>query len=49
MTNDPMTELQTAVAQQHELFVSYIEAGFTREEALAIIKTIVVEAMRQEP
>lgn len=49
MTDDPLTELQTAVAQQHELFVSYIEAGFTRDEALDIIKTIVVEAMRQDP
>lgn len=48
MTHDPLTDLQAFVAQQHELFVAYQEAGFTRDEALELIKTVVVEAMRQE-
>lgn len=36
---DPFTELQAL--QLHELFKSYIDAGFRREEALEIIKALV--------
>lgn len=34
---DPMTQLATGVAQQHEMFMAYVDAGFTRPEALKII------------
>lgn len=34
---DPMTMLAQGAAAQHEIFMAYVEAGFTRPEALAII------------
>ena len=35
--NEPLTQLQAGVAQQHEMFTAYVGAGFTRPEALKII------------
>ena len=34
---EPMSALAEGVAQQHEMFMAYVEAGFTRPEALKII------------
>jgi len=34
---DPMTMLATGAAAQHEIFMAYVAAGFTRPEALSII------------
>ena len=34
---EPLTGLAESVAQQHEMFMAYVEAGFTRPEALKII------------
>lgn len=34
---DPMTILATGAAAQHEIFMAYVTAGFTRQEALSII------------
>ncbi len=34
---DPMTMLAQGAAAQHEIFMAYVAAGFTRPEALAII------------
>lgn len=39
---DPITQLQAGVAQQHEMFTAYVDAGFTRPEALKIIIAIIV-------
>lgn len=39
---DPITQLQAGVAQQHEMFTAYVESGFTRPEALKIIIAIIV-------
>lgn len=39
---DPLTQLQTGVAQQHEMFMAYVHAGFTRPEALKIIISFIV-------
>jgi hypothetical protein len=39
---DPMTQLAAGVAQQHEMFTAYVEAGFTRPEALKIMIAIIV-------
>lgn len=41
----PISELAAAAAQMHELFTSYIEAGFTREEALDLIKTLLFRSL----
>jgi hypothetical protein len=34
---DPISALAAGVAQQHEMFMAYVDAGFTRPEALKII------------
>lgn len=34
---DPISALAEGVAQQHEMFMAYVDAGFTRPEALKII------------
>ncbi len=34
---DPMTQLQSAAASLHELFLAYQNAGFTRAEALYLV------------
>ena len=34
---DPLTELAKGAAQAHELFMAYVDAGFTRQEALQIV------------
>ncbi len=34
---DPISALAEGVAQQHEMFMTYVGAGFTRPEALKII------------
>ncbi|MEU7431068.1 hypothetical protein AB0B07_09455 [Streptomyces sioyaensis] len=39
---DPMTTLAEAATGLHELYESFIAAGFTRDEALEVIKAIVV-------
>jgi hypothetical protein len=39
---DPLTQLQAGVAQQHEMFMAYVDAGFTRPEALKIIIAIII-------
>jgi len=38
---DPITELAAAAAQLHELYASYVEAGFTEHQAFELIKTII--------
>ena len=42
---DPMSELGAAAAQVHELFTSYVDAGFTRAEALQIVIAIITVKM----
>jgi hypothetical protein len=40
MTNaprDPFSELTAAAMSVHELFITYVDVGFTREEALRLI------------
>jgi hypothetical protein len=37
---DPITQLAAAAAQVHELYLSYIEAGFTEAQAFDLVKTI---------
>lgn len=42
-----MDDLNTAGIALHELLLSYTRAGFTRKEALDLVKTSLVEAQRQ--
>lgn len=37
ITPDPMTLLAAAAVQMHELFRSYVEAGFTEEQAMELL------------
>lgn len=41
MPQDPIGQLAEGAAQLHELFMSYVDAGFTRSEALQIIIGII--------
>ena len=37
---DPISVLATGAIQVHELFDAYVQAGFTRPEALSLVQTI---------
>ena len=43
---DPITQLAAAAAQLHELYNSYLEAGFTEHQAFDIVKTILAANAR---
>ena len=43
---NPFNELDVGAVGAHELFMSYVRAGFTRAEALEIVKTIMIEFVR---
>lgn len=45
MSDQPTTIREQAIIQ-HEIFTSYIDAGFTREEALELLKVQVIEGIR---
>lgn len=34
-----INDMRTQALAQHEVFLSYVEAGFTRAEALELVKT----------
>lgn len=38
-----LTELAAAAAQLHELFSSYLEAGFTAEQALQLVIALITQ------
>jgi hypothetical protein len=43
---DPITELAAAAAQMHELFRSYVEAGFTENQALYLLGQLISGSVR---
>ncbi len=45
-SEDPLSPLMTGATALHENMMSLISAGFTREEALRIIMTMLTEAIR---
>jgi len=45
---DPLTGLAAGVAQQHEMFTAYVDAGFTRPEALKIIIALLIDMQNSE-
>lgn len=50
MDKEILTDLQMRAAGTHELFMAYVGAGFTREEALQIILVIISTGMQtQQP
>ncbi len=42
---DPITQLAAAAVQLHELYSSYIEAGFSEPQAFDLVKTILAASM----
>lgn len=44
MNNFPFTDIQIASVQMHELFTAWVDAGFTREEALQLLISSIIQA-----
>lgn len=42
---DPFSMAESAVAM-HEIYISFIDAGFTEDQAMEIVKTMIVEGVR---
>lgn len=47
MSDEPMTPLLMGAAALHENMLAYVQAGFTRDEALKIVIAMLTEAMRR--
>ncbi len=43
---DPITQLAEGAASAHELFLAYVNAGFTENQALYLVAQMVTTAMR---
>ncbi len=41
MPNNPVSQLLASAIQMHELMMSYVEAGFSPEQAFVLVQTIV--------
>lgn len=46
MPTDPVSQLAEAATQMHEMFVSYVNAGFTDQQALYLVGQMVQASMR---
>jgi hypothetical protein len=46
---DPMSQLATGAAQQHELFMAWVNAGFTRAEAMQLLLVVVEAGIAKGP
>ena len=46
--NDPSTPLRDAAVVMHEMLLAYVDAGFTREEAMRLILQHVQKAAPPE-
>lgn len=44
---DPITLLGEAAAQIHEVFLSYVAAGFTEQQALYLVGQILTASIRK--
>ncbi len=43
---EPLTDLAVAAAHQHELFLAWVDAGFTPDQAMDLLVAVVVELFR---
>lgn len=43
---DPMGSMRETAISQHEMYMSWLAAGFTAEQALELLKTVVAEIIR---
>jgi hypothetical protein len=46
--NDPMTALMEAASMTHEMFKSYINAGFTEQQALYLVSQLVISMVQSQ-
>jgi hypothetical protein len=46
---DPVTELMALAAQTHEMFLSYLAAGFTEPQALYLVASVITAGIRPTP
>lgn len=46
--DDPFTPMAAAASQMHEMFLAYVEAGFTRDEALRLIIGIITAGIPKQ-
>lgn len=42
---DPLTELAAGAAQVHEMYLAYIQAGFTEQQAFELTKSILIASI----
>ncbi|MCQ1575364.1 hypothetical protein [Streptomyces parvus] len=42
---DPITALAAAAVQLHEMHQAYVEAGFTEQQALELVKAVIVASI----
>jgi hypothetical protein len=42
---DPITELAAGAAQLHEVYLAYLEAGFTDTQAFELVKALLVHSL----
>ena len=47
MPSDPITPLKDAAIQLHEMYRTYIEAGFSKRQAFDLAKSFLLESVRQ--
>lgn len=47
MPTDPMTALAQGATQMHELYDSYVRAGFTEDQALQISIAVLIAAINK--
>lgn len=45
-SEDPISALASGAIGLHVLFLSYVEAGFTPDQALHLVTAMILEAMR---
>lgn len=53
MPDDPFTKLAAGATSMHEMYLSFVAAGFKEEHAIALLQTILATttavAMQQRP
>lgn len=46
-SEDPMSALLEATISQHEMYLSWIQAGFTPDQAMELLKVFISEMVRE--
>jgi hypothetical protein len=51
LPEEPITSLAESAVQMHELFLAYVDAGFSEDQAMMFIRTLLSAAItgRSEP